>query len=614
MTGWISLNSKNCDADNNDYVDVACGGDNASDTPIPYVEYKVTVNADGEFSGYAYSETHGYIDFNPASTTLGPYPEDPPHGVELDILDRDGVNRSNISGWARLCALAGDTSNCQDGIAGWIKFEDDAPIVFDTSMDKANLLHGYAFSDEIGYISWNCHEGDAGGGSICGDSNYAAAVRTNVAGWAWSSNFGWVDFNCDNGAASSTCANFYGVNVDPLERILGGYAWSNTLGWISFEENDPPDYNYTTACLDPEFCNDIGDDCTACLDQYDNIHGWAKVLSLEENGWIKASGTVENYAVTYDGAEDEFEGWSWGAGTAGNGMGWLSWNCETAPGACSSVDYAVTFAGEYFDTNVTPQAQNLSAPNVPNYCSASVRQATFRWDFVDTIDDSQSAYRLRIAHNDNPAAAIFDTGKCDITAFNNYDSTPPANRDTVCLADGTGCCHVNPTIGSQYPIHNLPAGRNPLDYNDDIYWWIEVWDQEDAASDPAAASDDGTQFTVPEVEYPLAYDFTWSPSEFSLGETVFMDSRTNARYHDGSGYVDCDDTNCNWTWEVIGGLDIDFTTPNASATLMTINEVNESAAEIRLIVEESYSGNDFQCASTTDFNPQMRLPQWIESN
>ena len=38
VVGWVSFNYKNCDTDNNDFIDVACGGDNAT---VPNRDYKV---------------------------------------------------------------------------------------------------------------------------------------------------------------------------------------------------------------------------------------------------------------------------------------------------------------------------------------------------------------------------------------------------------------------------------------------------------------------------------------------------------------------------------------------------------------------------------------------
>ena len=575
--GWISMNSLNCDGDGNNFIDIACGGvDNNS---VAVVDYGVKVDADGNFSGYAWSEIHGYIKFNPA----GPgWPENPDHGVELDILDKDvNNNQANITGWARICTLADDVANCQNGTAGWIEFEDDAPFGFDTSLDKANYLHGYAFSDAIGYISWNCVEG-----GDCGISNYKVGVKTDVTGWAWNSDYGWFDFNCANvDVGAGDCSNFYGVNIDPVEKVLGGYAWNPNVGWLSFEESDLPigvnysDFNST--CVDSTWCNEASDNCTACVDTSGNLQGWAKILSLGDDGWVSMNRVAPAYAVVYDDVDDEFEGFSWN-----NGTGWLSWNCETDPtdpaNPLCTEEYSVKYSGSYFNTNLAPTPINLSL-GTTYPCTESALLARLKWVFDDPdIGDSQTAYRI-VFDDDNGDPELessFDTLKCSA-------ATPVGD-----------CRYANTT--QQF---NLDSGD--LSYGDTVYWWVQVWD----GGDEPSALVQGPDVHVSPNKYPDPSVFTWIPSSFSLGETVLLDSQTQARYFNGGVSSPCDDTNCSWTWEAIGGIDIIFDDSNASITTMVINELNVGVEEIRLKVSDGTN----ECSSTTDFDVKDKLPQWIEA-
>ena len=66
-------------------------------------------------------------------------------------------------------------------------------------------LSGYAWSDNIGWISFNCQEGGPGGSDICGTSDYkvsllapSVCVFHNVSGYGWSKNIGWISFSCRN--------------------------------------------------------------------------------------------------------------------------------------------------------------------------------------------------------------------------------------------------------------------------------------------------------------------------------------------------------------------------------------------------------------------------------
>ena len=66
-SGWISLNSKNCDTDSNGFIDSGnCGGNDNSTTPV--VSYKVTIANVGTLSGYGWSNELGWIDFSRSST------------------------------------------------------------------------------------------------------------------------------------------------------------------------------------------------------------------------------------------------------------------------------------------------------------------------------------------------------------------------------------------------------------------------------------------------------------------------------------------------------------------------------------------------------------------
>ncbi|MFC1721222.1 hypothetical protein ACFLY0_01540 [Patescibacteria group bacterium] len=90
--GWISFN-------------------NFSDNSSIDYGVNIDVNGTGDFSGYAWSDNIGWIDFAP---TAG-YPEAPNHGVRLET-------DNTVTGWAK--AIAGD--DFADGWDGWIKMSDES--------------------------------------------------------------------------------------------------------------------------------------------------------------------------------------------------------------------------------------------------------------------------------------------------------------------------------------------------------------------------------------------------------------------------------------------------------------------------------------------------------
>jgi hypothetical protein len=162
--GWISFNSIDCDADDNNLSDGIPIGCPALDTPIP--DYGVNIDNDGNFSGYAWSNNIGWIQFDPA----GPYP-----GAPLYSAKRGSDFK--ITGWAKVLSLGGD---------GWLKMSDDS------------------------VPEWN-----GKGVSIRGDNSFI--------GWAWNGDadqkigLGWVSFNSENPEDADSYS--YGVKYDASNLV-----------------------------------------------------------------------------------------------------------------------------------------------------------------------------------------------------------------------------------------------------------------------------------------------------------------------------------------------------------------------------------------------------------
>ncbi len=108
-------------------------------------------------------------------------------------------------------------------------------------------VSGYLWSSTIGWISLNCHQGSASGGSACGGSEGGAPYSVNVTrdagtgigyfdGYAWSPNVGWVSFrpadvvSCGPRASLNTTTNL----VSGWARVLSGTVGATTTtlgGW-----------------------------------------------------------------------------------------------------------------------------------------------------------------------------------------------------------------------------------------------------------------------------------------------------------------------------------------------------------------------------------------------
>jgi len=241
-----------------------------------------------------------------------------------------------------------------------------------------------------------------------------AGDADNVSGWAWSENIGWISFNCDNPELPAPrCANDYGVNIDPSTGVFSGYAWSENIGWIDFGPAGPyPDLPNYSACLDfpssGQTCDGTGD--------Y-QASGWAKVLS--NNSWIKLKGqTTEtpptDYGVSWDPADNqELKGWAWSDIV----IGWISFNCKD--GGYNEA------TGEHYNICGTSNYKVVAeVDNTPPTVSVIYEPST-----ITTTWQKENATATVDCHDPEPA-----TG-CNIESYmlKTYSpSSPPTPCPTAC--------------------------------------------------------------------------------------------------------------------------------------------------------------------------------------
>jgi hypothetical protein len=129
---------------------------------------------------------------------------------------------------------------------------------------------------------------------IISHSPVYASTTDNIFGNAWSDNIGWISFNncVSPGVASSCTGTSYGVKT--VSGVISGYAWNDNVGWISF---NPTDWG---VCPPSGGCTNIS--------TYSNTwsSGWARVLSMKNaggndggaDGWIHFS---KSTSPTYGG-------------------------------------------------------------------------------------------------------------------------------------------------------------------------------------------------------------------------------------------------------------------------------------------------------------------------
>jgi len=448
-----------------------------------------------------------------------------------------------------------------------------------------------------------------------GTYDSSADTGHNLSGFAWSENIGWISFNSE----SDGSGNNYGVYVDNDSGDVSGFAWSENIGWISFNRNTSycaGGDNIGRACVDSSDCP--GSSCGGSSDgitgnppeapyntgsgaiaKYDintyEFDGWAKILSMGDDGWISLKGN--NYGIKFDGDKKELTGWAWNGNDDGTGIGWISFNCSN-DSSCASSDYKI-----FAEINRKPTIDNLVAPqwNYAQVCDKNdALRANLSWDVHD--DDAGfrvSAYQLILR---NTFGGIeFDTGKCDC---NSGDS----GCDTKCTIDLNTPFEDDDTM--TYTIYSLN-----LKYNTSYKWEVRIWDDLNAVSDlrifntaegDMDTSNDGNNytFTTYKHEFPQPY-FTWFPEQPSIGEKTLFISRDLSKY--GNSGNDCTDSACDYKWEADPSDNIEISNSLASSTIITFKNKLSSKIELEL------SDSDYFCSTSTTFNIEQKLPMWIEA-
>lgn len=180
--GWISFNSTDCDTNGNGFVDSgACGGTDTAASPL--TDYGVNVDTvAGNFSGFAWSSSIGYINFNPT-----------PDGIACSaspcatLSAASGNGTRSVVGWARACDVL-ITADCT-GVAmkvpsvlggwdGWIKLADP---LWTNPADRT-----YMGQPGTPYDSYTPRHNGV----------FYDPVDKKFKGFAWGSEVvGWVDFS-----------------------------------------------------------------------------------------------------------------------------------------------------------------------------------------------------------------------------------------------------------------------------------------------------------------------------------------------------------------------------------------------------------------------------------
>lgn len=120
-------------------------------------------------------------------------------------------------------------------IIGWIDFYDTPGTI---SISSTTMI-GYADSD-VGYISLDCANSPTPPEDCEASFPNWKVTRsgTDLSGWAWNDDIGWISFDCHDNPEDPNCiATDYQVTLVGGEFV--GWAWNDVIGWISFNCSDP---------------------------------------------------------------------------------------------------------------------------------------------------------------------------------------------------------------------------------------------------------------------------------------------------------------------------------------------------------------------------------------
>lgn len=202
-------------------------------------------------------------------------------------------------------------------------------------------------------------------------------------GWAWADPIGWISLNSANPGSGG---GSYGVNVDLSTGMMNGFAWSAYAGWICMGSScshpsctgavppSVPAYASMIAKMDPPPASSGG--------TIRNVHGWAKVCSEGDRGWISfdctdvspSACTSYGYRVPFDMTTHTFEDAS-GGGSPLNGTS-FAWNGNTDETGFGYIDFHNAYL-----TVPTEASEEMCADGQDNDLDAA----------VDCLDSSCSA-------------------------------------------------------------------------------------------------------------------------------------------------------------------------------------------------------------------------------
>jgi hypothetical protein len=321
-----------------------------------------------------------------------------------------------------------------------------------------------------------------------------AFAATPLSGYAWSSNIGWLSFNSSDGSTVQL-ATTTGSSVG----TLSGYAWSSNIGWVKFGGLAGQQVNSTINATDATVNVSTG-----------AVSGWARAIAGVGradgwDGWIELSGANHstgdangNSGVTFLPSTNKFTGYAWGSDV----VGWLSFSHTDSNGSTTAV--TVGSSTPSCTGNGCPiipltasciatvnSSNNIAYINVLLSPSGGAGQYSYSWSngsstqsqnlgpYTETINQSSQSISVTgtVTDSENPASSTnsISCGSVTIPAGTNNNQT--GNTPTLWIGNNqhVTITHIHPgnnaTLGFFWPAGLTCKGAgSPVGGSNNIGW------------------------------------------------------------------------------------------------------------------------------------------------
>ena len=394
---------------------------------------------------------------------------------------------------------------------------------------------------------------------------------------------------------SAPCSNSTHQVVISSNGNLSGSAWNASRGFVTFDATSShllSDYSFSAYC--PNICN-TSNNCLACYNENtQKVYGWARVMT--DNSWVNLSPATTSPTV-------QLKSWNSASSTStfysssylfpGDFIGYASSTGDKISFNCLSEDGGVISCNTYKVYVSNLQVGYMSAPNwnTDQACNGMANTAYLKWYLKS---GTQTAYRVIINTSNTSSNPVFDSGK-------NYS----AATQLVCP---TSNCRQNVNGALWTPSYNTP-----------YYWWVQLWDQNDNAtefyqyiynsSSDSDSNRDGiaSTFQTYKHEFPSPY-FTWTPSSVLVAATTTFS--LVPKYYTiaspSSSVATCSGSSCATTWSTSdAGASIVATTSSVTDIFFK----TATGTTVTLLVSDQ---DNYQCSLPQTVNVNYGLPIWRE--